>query len=134
MKVLVVDDSSVMRSVMRKVLTQSALCIEQLLEAEDGAQGFRLAIQEKPDLIITDINMPKVDGLEMVRLLRKGELTRGIPVIVVSTEGSTDVMSAAEQAGASAYVHKPFTLEVLVEALQNAGFQAMPGSGTGGDF
>jgi two-component system chemotaxis response regulator CheY len=115
-KVLVVDDSAVARRVVIKTLEMSGAAISGIVQAADGAQGLAAVARENPDLVITDLNMPVMDGIEMLGRLREAPETAELPVIVVSTEGS-ETRLAQVCAAHAAFVRKPFTPEQLVRAV-----------------
>lgn len=119
MKVLLVDDSVLSRKVQLKVLQE--IGIDSVVEAKNGIEalqklegaGFAL------DLVITDWNMPAMDGVEFIKELRKRPQGRRMPVIVVSSEGERDKIETAFRAGANSYVTKPFKKEVLARKIQS---------------
>lgn len=115
-KVLIVEDSPMMRSLYRMVLEDQ---VGELLFAEDGVEGLDRAAQE-PDLalFIVDVNLPRLDGIEFIRRLR-GELGVGTPVVVVSTECDDGSKEAAHEAGADAYLCKPWTPAELHSVLDD---------------
>ncbi len=107
--VLLVDDSAVMRKMIERNLREAGLQIGEVLEAGDGWEALALAKQKPPDLILCDINMPTMDGLEFLRTLRASEAAQHVPVVMITTEGSEARMAEAEAAGAKGYIRKPFT-------------------------
>ena len=107
--VLIVDDSSVMRKIVERSLRQSGLEIERVLDADNGQKALELIAQGHPDVILSDINMPGMDGLEFVRQLQGLEDAKGIPVVMITTEGSQSRVMEALTLGARGYIRKPFT-------------------------
>ncbi len=119
MKVLLVDDSVLSRKVQLKVLQE--LSINDVVEAKNGLEALRKLeeLRFTVDFVLTDWNMPAMDGLTFVRELRKLPQGRRVPVIVVSSEGEEDKIATAFQAGANSYVTKPFKKEVLARKIQS---------------
>jgi len=116
-RVLIVDDSSVMRKIVGRSLRQAGLEILQLLEASNGSEALMLVKENSLDLILTDINMPLMDGLEFVRQLRCIESAQHIPVIMITTEAGEAHVVQALSLGASGYIRKPFTPEQIKERV-----------------
>jgi len=108
-RALIVDDSSVMRKIVERTLRQAGIGLSQVLEASDGAEALAALENNKVDLILCDINMPVMDGLEFVKHLRDMKNAAGIPVIMITTEGSEAHVVEALSAGARGYIRKPFT-------------------------
>jgi two-component system chemotaxis response regulator CheY len=105
-KILVVDDSSTMRSLL--VSTLEDLTRFQITETNSGFEALRFLSQQKPDLIITDINMPDINGLELVSFVKRNPLYRAIPLIIVTTERSEKDRIRGLALGAEEYLEKPF--------------------------
>ena len=116
-RVLIVDDSSVMRKIVERTLRQAGLELEEVLEANDGAEGLAILQEKTVDLILSDINMPTMDGLEFVRQLQLLENVKGVPVVMITTEGSEARVVEAITIGARAYIRKPFTADQLKERV-----------------
>lgn len=116
-RVLVVDDSAVMRKMIERTLTQAGVQIGELLEASDGWEALAVAKSKRPDLILCDINMPTMDGLEFLRALQAAPEASAIPVVMITTEGSEARMGEAATLGARGYIRKPFTLEQVKAQL-----------------
>ena len=106
--VMIVDDSNAMRTVIKKIITISGFQMDQCLEAANGKEAMDVLSQSWVDVIISDINMPVVNGLEMLDQLQKSDTLKEIPVIMVTTEGSTDRMQEAYNRGAKGFIRKPF--------------------------
>lgn len=114
--VLIVDDSAVMRAMIARVVRLSGVPLGEFFEASNGAEGLAALQQHWVDLVLLDINMPVMNGEEMLRRLRAEPETASLPVIVVSTEGSEARVQALE-AMHVAFVHKPFKPEALRETI-----------------
>jgi two-component system, chemotaxis family, chemotaxis protein CheY len=106
---LVVDDSSVMRKIVARALQQGGVAIAQIIEAGNGSEALDVLRKQKVDLVLSDINMPVMDGLEFVRQLRSLENAQGTPVVMITTEGSEAHVLEAISYGARGYIRKPFT-------------------------
>jgi two-component system chemotaxis response regulator CheY len=116
-RALIVDDSSVMRKIVERALRQAGLESLVVLEASSGSEGLEVLKSKKVDLILSDINMPSMDGLEFVRQLRAQDLAPGIPVVMITTESSEEHVKQAIQAGARGYIRKPFTAEQVKDRV-----------------
>jgi two-component system chemotaxis response regulator CheY len=115
MKILVTDDSKAMRMIVIRTLRQAGFAGHDIIEAENGQQGLTLTRSEAPDLILSDWNMPEMNGIDFLRALRgSGDAT---PFCFVTSEGSDEMREAAAQAGAMGLIAKPFTAEVFADAL-----------------
>lgn len=116
MQVLAVDDSRTMRDMVRLTLTGAGIDAHL---AEDGVHGLEvLDDMGPPDAIITDINMPRMDGFGFIDAVRSQEKYKGIPILVLTTESADDMKSRARQAGATGWIVKPFDPQKLVKALK----------------
>jgi two-component system chemotaxis response regulator CheY len=116
LNILVVDDSSVMRAIIIKTLRLSQLPLGEVLEAQNGQEALKVLDGKWIDLALVDINMPVMDGEEMIDRLRQNPETVDLPVIIVSTEGSETRKEMLMQKGAG-FVHKPFTPETLRDTI-----------------
>ena len=116
MKLVVVDDSSTMRRIIKNTLAR--LGYKDILEGEDGVQGWAV-VDSNPDLgmLITDWNMPEMNGLELVKKVRADARFVDLPIIMVTTEGGKAEVITALKAGVNNYIVKPFTPQVLKEKL-----------------
>ncbi len=110
--ILVVDDSTVMRAMIIKTLRMSGLDLGEIHEAANGAEGLDALSRQWTDLVILDINMPVMNGEDMLKQMRESPETRDIPAIIISTEGSKTRIDRLVKLGAS-FVHKPFTPELI---------------------
>lgn len=114
-KFLIVDDFSTMRRIVRNLLKE--LGFSNVEEAEDGAVALRKLQNGNYDFVVSDWNMPNMDGLTMLQNLRANEALKNIPVLMVTAEAKKENIVAAAQAGASGYIVKPFTAATLNEKL-----------------
>ena len=115
--VLIVDDSAAIRKILQRVLTQTNLPLGKVVEAADGREALDAIKQAKVDLILSDINMPNMDGLQLLGELKSNDQWKGIPVLMISTEGSQTKVMEAVQLGARGFVRKPFTPDQIKEKL-----------------
>ncbi len=117
MKLLVVDDSSTMRRIIKNTLQR--LGYEDILEAEHGVEAWQIMdTTEGIQVLITDWNMPEMNGLELVKKVRADERYTSIPIIMVTTEGGKAEVLTALKGGVNNYIGKPFTPQVLKEKLE----------------
>ena len=117
MRVLIVDDSSVMRKIVERSLRQAGLDPMVVLEAGSGVEGLEVLSNQSVHLILSDINMPSMDGLEFLRQIRRQNLAEGVPVVMITTESSEEHVKQAILAGAQGYIRKPFTAEQVKERV-----------------
>lgn len=117
--ILIVDDSLPMRSVIKRTFMAAGYGNSQFLEAENGQQALELMENSWIDVVITDHNMPVMSGLEFIKELKKNELLKTIPIVIISTEGNKAKINEFMDAGASCYVTKPFTAETLRDSIVN---------------
>ncbi|MEN6469812.1 MAG: response regulator [Smithella sp.] len=115
--VLIADDSNAMRAVIKKVVTLSGFQMDKCLEAGNGREVMELLIDNWVDVIISDINMPEISGLELLDQLSKNETLKEIPVIMITTEGSDQRMKEAFARGAKGFIKKPFLPEEIKKVL-----------------
>ena len=127
MKILVVDDFPTMRRIVRNLLKE--LGFSNVDEAEDGAAGLARLRGGGFEFVISDWNMPNLDGLEMLKQIRADAALSHLPVLMVTAESKKENIIAAAQAGASGYVVKPFTAATLDEKLQKI-FEKMAKAGS----
>ncbi|BDY13471.1 chemotaxis response regulator CheY [Hydrogenimonas cancrithermarum] len=118
MKIMVVDDSSTMRRIIKNTLNR--LGYKDLLEAADGVEAWEVMQRHKDEIgvLITDWNMPNMNGLELVKKVRSDSAFEDIPIIMVTTEGGKAEVITALKAGVNNYIVKPFTPQVLKEKLE----------------
>jgi two-component system chemotaxis response regulator CheY len=116
LNVLIVDDSAVMRSIILRTLRLSGLPVEEVLQAENGREALDVLGNHWIDLALVDINMPVMNGIEMIDKVRQTSEISDLPIIVVSTESSTTRIEMLKDMGVG-FVHKPFSAETLREAV-----------------
>lgn len=114
MNVLAVDDSRTIRDMLRLTLTEAGITAHL---AEDGQHGLEVLDGIAPDAIITDINMPRLDGFGFIGAVRQIEKHKTVPILVLTTESSPELKARAREAGATGWIVKPFDPEKLVRAL-----------------
>jgi len=114
-RALIVDDSSVMRKIVERSIRQAGIDLAEVREAANGAEGLGALKDQGVDLILCDINMPVMDGLEFLRQLHTVENAKGVPVVMITTEGSESHVVQALSIGARGYIRKPFTPEQVKE-------------------
>jgi two-component system chemotaxis response regulator CheY len=115
--VLVVDDSAAIRKILQRVLRQTGMAIRAIHEAGDGQEALELLKSQPVDLVLTDINMPKMDGIQLLAAMKASPKWRHIPVMMVTTEGGETKVAEAVKLGAAGYVRKPFTADQIKEKL-----------------
>ncbi|HJT89805.1 MAG TPA: response regulator, partial [Bryobacteraceae bacterium] len=112
--VLIVDDSSSIRRIVQRILQQTGLPFATVFEAADGQQALELLGREREiRLILSDINMPNMDGIALLRTIRESAEWRDVPVILITTEGTQNRVKEAAALGATSYIHKPFNADDL---------------------
>ena len=116
-RTLIVDDSTVMRKIVERSLRQAGLDPMVVYEAGSGTEGLEMLRAKNVDLILSDINMPSMDGLEFLRQLRLQNLAPGVPVVMITNESSEEHVKQAILAGAQGYIRKPFTAEQVKERV-----------------
>ncbi len=115
--VLIVDDSRSMRAVIKKTISMSGFKMDQCVEAGNGREALDVLAKAWVDVIISDINMPEMNGLELLEELKKDSLLKAIPAIVISTEGSEKRIQDAYDLGARGFIKKPFLPEEIKKVL-----------------
>ncbi len=115
--ILIVDDSFPMRAVIKKVIKASGFDVGKFYEAENGKNALNVLNDEWVDLIISDYNMPVMNGLEMLESIKKNDMFNSIPVVMVTTEGSQQRIEEFFKSGAADYIKKPFTPEQIKSKL-----------------
>jgi two-component system chemotaxis response regulator CheY len=115
--VLVVDDSAAIRKILQRVLRQTGMAINTIHEAGNGEEALDLLRAHKVDLVLTDINMPRMDGLELLGAMKNSADWGRIPVVMITTEGGETKVAEAVRLGATGYVRKPFTADQIKEKL-----------------
>jgi two-component system, chemotaxis family, chemotaxis protein CheY len=115
LSILAVDDSRTIRDMLKLTLSEAGFAIHL---AEDGQHGLEVLQAISPDIIISDINMPRLDGFSFVEAVRRIDRYRTIPILVLTTESAPELKARARAAGATGWIVKPFDPEKLVKALQ----------------
>jgi two-component system chemotaxis response regulator CheY len=115
--VLIVDDSAAIRKILQRVLRQTDLPLGEIHEAGDGTEAVNLLKDRGFGLVLSDINMPQMDGLQLLARVKEMEHMKNVPVIMITTEGGQGKVMEAVQLGAAGYVRKPFTAEQIKEKL-----------------
>lgn len=115
--ILVVDDSAAIRKILQRVLRQTGMPIGAIHEAGDGEEALKMLKAQTVSMVLTDINMPKMDGLQLLAALKAAPEWSGIPVVMITTEGGESKVGEAVRLGAAAYVRKPFTADQIKEKL-----------------
>jgi len=116
---LIVDDSATTRTIIKRILELSTIEIGELYEAEDGEAALDLLQEKWIDLVFADINMPRMNGVEMVQRMSEDGMLKSIPVVVVSSEGSETRIEEMMSKGIKAYLRKPFTPENIKELAES---------------
>jgi len=116
-RILVVEDSPTMRQLIQFAVRGLPHC--EMVEAVDGLDGLKKAQSEKYDLAVIDINMPVMDGLKLVSILRQDPSNKDIPIVIVSTEGHPDTREKAEALGVNAYITKPIMAAQVKKTIQS---------------
>src|ERR1035438_1309070 len=115
--VLIVDDSSAIRKILQRVLRQTDLPLGEIHEAGDGSEAVDILKTRSFGLVLSDINMPHMDGLQLLARIKEMDSMKNVPVIMITTEGGQGRVMEAVQLGASGYVPKPFTADQIKEKL-----------------
>jgi two-component system chemotaxis response regulator CheY len=119
MRILIVDDSSMMRAMIKRVVKLTNVPVQEILEAGDGAEALSLLEQHEVHLLLTDINMPVMNGAELLRALADDERWSGLTRVIISTDGSTARREEAAELDVRCYLEKPFSPEVLRNVLND---------------
>jgi two-component system chemotaxis response regulator CheY len=117
LNILVVNDSTAIRKILIRVLRQTALAIGEIFEAGDGVEALEMVRNHPLNLVVSDINMPNLDGLGLLAELKGSKQWRNLPVVMITTEGSEEKVSQAIRLGSAAYIRKPFTAEQIQEKI-----------------
>jgi len=117
MRILIVDDSAMMRAMIKRVIKLADVAVEDILEATNGAEALELLKQHDVQLLLTDINMPVMNGADMLREIALNERWRNLNRVIISTDGSTVRREEAEELDVRCYLEKPFSPEVLRDVL-----------------
>lgn len=114
MKILIVDDSALVRTMVKDALEEKG---HTVIEAADGEEGFRLATQEKPEVVILDLTMPKKDGLDVCAQIREKNDMDDVHIIMLTSRSSEFDQMVGKEVGADAYLPKPFETDELLDIL-----------------
>jgi two-component system chemotaxis response regulator CheY len=117
LNVLIVDDSALTRKAIKRIIGMIDLETDEVLEAENGEEALKILEESQVDLVLADLNMPVMSGMELIYHMRGKEATKSIPVIIVSTESSATRVEKLLADGVKDYLHKPFTPEKLRDVL-----------------
>ena len=120
MKILVVDDSAVMRKLIARSIRQAGYGDADVVEAEDGGAGLQSALEDRPDIILLDVMMPVLDGFEVLDRLKASPITESVPVIMVSAKGQEQDITTALNSGALSYLVKPWEPKDLEAKILHA--------------
>ncbi len=116
--ILIVDDSAAIRKILQRVLRQAEIPVGEIFEAGDGNEAIeKLKTEPNIGLILSDVNMPNMNGMELLGHLKSNDSWKNLPVVMVSTEGSQAKVLEAVQLGAAGYVRKPFNTDQIKEKL-----------------
>jgi two-component system chemotaxis response regulator CheY len=115
--VLIVDDSAAIRKILQRVLRQTEFLFGDVIEAADGMEAIGVLKTRRVGLILSDINMPNMDGIQFLAEVKANAEWKSVPVLMITTEGSQAKVMEAVEKGASGYVRKPFTADQIKEKL-----------------
>jgi two-component system chemotaxis response regulator CheY len=115
LKVLAIDDSKTIRELLRSVMEEAGF---DYTSAVDGVDGVERYAEVRPDIVITDINMPNMDGYGVIDAIRKGDIDNQVPILVLTTESGEKLKQRARQAGATGWIVKPFDDVSLVSVIR----------------
>lgn len=115
--VLIVDDSNTMRKIVSRALRQAGIEFDEILEAGDGQEALAVLADKQVDIVLSDINMPNMNGLEFLKAKAEDPAIKGIPVVMISTETGADIINEAKSYGAIGAVKKPFTPDLINATL-----------------
>ena len=115
--VLIVDDSAAIRKILQRMLGQAGVTLGKVVEAGDGLEALERLKLQPVNLILSDINMPNMDGIQLLTELKSKTESKHIPVIMITTEGGEAKVMEALELGAAGYVRKPFTSDQIKEKL-----------------
>jgi two-component system, chemotaxis family, chemotaxis protein CheY len=118
MNILIVDDSVALRKILQRVIRNAGIEIGQIQEAGDGRAALECLETFRPDLVLSDINMPTMDGLEFLKKLRSNSSHKDLPVIMISTEASRERVMESIELGARNFIRKPFTEDDIREKFR----------------
>jgi two-component system chemotaxis response regulator CheY len=114
---LIVDDSTAIRKILIRILGQAGIALGPVHEAGDGAEALKVLEGNPVSMVLSDINMPNMDGIELLRSLRASERWKELPVVLITTEGAQARVQEAVELGATSYIRKPFNADQLRDRL-----------------
>jgi two-component system, chemotaxis family, chemotaxis protein CheY len=117
LNVLIVDDSAAIRKILQRVLRQTDVAFGEIWEAGDGVEALDVMKSQTVGLVLSDVNMPNMDGLQLLAEIKRQDQLKSVPVVMITTEGSQNKVMEALNLGASGYVRKPFTADQIKEKL-----------------
>jgi two-component system chemotaxis response regulator CheY len=117
LRVLIVDDSFVMRKMIEHALRAAGIQIQEVIGASDGLEALGILKDRTVDLVLCDINMPVMNGLELLQRLCAGGIARGTPIVMITTEGGESEVVQALAYGASGYIRKPFAADQIRDQI-----------------
>jgi two-component system chemotaxis response regulator CheY len=117
LNVLIVDDSAAIRKILQRVLRQTDVPFGEIWEAGDGVEALDVMKSQTVGLVLSDVNMPNMDGLQLLAEIKRQDHLKSVPVVMITTEGSQNKVMEALNLGASGYVRKPFTADQIKEKL-----------------
>ncbi len=117
MRILIVDDSAMMRAMIKRIIKLADVPVEAIFEASNGAEGLAVLETHDVQLLLTDINMPVMSGAEMLRAIASNDRWRGLSRVIISTDGSNARREEAADLDVRCYLEKPFSPEVLRDVL-----------------
>ena len=116
-RILIVDDSTVTRMVLKKTIAMTAVPVQEIFEAGNGHEALNLLSKHSVDIVLADINMPEMNGMEMAAAILANPDTEHVPVIIISTHAHDARITELCSQGVKAYIHKPFTAETIRDVL-----------------
>ncbi|MCH9022785.1 MAG: response regulator [Planctomycetes bacterium] len=117
--ILIVDDSAVTRAVLKKTISMTDLPVNDIFQAADGHEALEQLHQNHIDLVLTDLNMPNMNGMELIENIRADENIQNVPITIITTESSTNRINQLREKGINGYIHKPFTPEQVRDEILN---------------
>jgi two-component system chemotaxis response regulator CheY len=120
MRILIVDDSAMMRALIKRVIGLTELHVDEVVEAADGAEALRILESREVNLLLTDVNMPGMTGVELLREIARQDRWPNLVRVIISTDGSASRRDEAAELDVRCYLEKPFSPEVLRHVLSQA--------------
>ena len=118
-KILIVDDSAITRTVLKKTISMAEIPVQQYYEADNGIKALDILSDHSVDLVLADINMPQMNGMEMTAAILANPATCDVPVVIISTHTEDTRISELRSQGVKAYIRKPFTPEIIRNVLSD---------------